>query len=81
VSGARTSMSYDELLQSVGRDLGHTDWHHISQDDVEQFAALTRDRQWIHLDVERARSGPFGTTVVHGFYTLSLAPFFVDQLL
>jgi acyl dehydratase len=75
------SLTFDELLGSAGRDLGKTPWHRIKQADVIQFAELTHDRQWIHLDEERARSGPFGTTVAHGLFTLSLAPFFVDQLL
>jgi acyl dehydratase len=81
VSGAATSLTFDEVLTAAGRDLGQTGWHRISRDDVVQFADLTQDRQWIHLDEERAKTGPFGTTVVHGFFTLALVPFFLDQLL
>lgn len=76
-----TSISFEELLTSAGRDLGQTGWHTITQPEVDQFAELTQDRQWIHIDVARARTGPFGSTVVHGFLTLSLLPFFIDQLL
>lgn len=76
-----TRMTFDELLDSTGRDLGVTEWHTITQADVTAFAELTQDRQWIHVDEDRARTGPFGTTVVHGFFTLSLLPYFLDQLL
>lgn len=60
------------LLDMIGQDLGTSDWHEIPQSDVDDFAKATKDDQWIHVDVERAASGPFGTTIVHGFMTLSL---------
>ena len=63
----------DELRQLAATDLGASDWLPITQDRVNTFADATDDRQWIHVDVERARSGPFGGTVAHGYLTLALA--------
>ncbi len=61
------------LKNFVGREVGVSDWHAITQDQVQQFADATGDRQWIHLDRERAqRESPFGATIAHGFLTLSL---------
>jgi acyl dehydratase len=61
------------LREWVGRELGVSDWLTVDQDRIDGFAACTDDRQWIHVDVERAkRESPFGTTVAHGFLTLSL---------
>ncbi len=65
----------------VGRRLGPTRWRQISQADIDAFAAITRDRQWIHVDVERARrESPFGTTVAHGTLVLALIDGFRDEL-
>ncbi len=65
----------------VGKPLGLTDWITISQEQVDAFAEATGDRQWIHVDVERARrESPWKSTVAHGFLTLSLAPVLMDQL-
>jgi acyl dehydratase len=61
-----------ELKTLVGRDLGHSPWLEIDQSRVDTFADATDDRQWIHVDPERARTGPFGGTIAHGFLTLSL---------
>jgi acyl dehydratase len=61
-----------ELKTLVGRNLGHSQWFEIDQSRVNALAAATDDRQWIHIDPERARSGPFGGTIAHGFLTLSL---------
>ncbi|MDT4987343.1 MAG: hypothetical protein QOI74_1437 [Micromonosporaceae bacterium] len=61
-----------ELKALVGQDLGPSRWLHIDQSRVDAFAAATDDRQWIHVDPERAATGPFGGTVAHGFLTLSL---------
>jgi acyl dehydratase len=61
-------------------DLGVTDWVTISQDQIDKFADATLDNQWIHVDVERAKSGPFGTPIAHGFLTLSLSAYFLGQL-
>jgi len=64
----------DDLRARVGQHLGYSDWLEISQDRINQFADATGDHQWIHVDVERAASGPFGAPIAHGFLTLSLAP-------
>jgi acyl dehydratase len=63
----------DALKDFVGREIGVTDWFEITQDRIRQFAEATEDRQWIHLDPDRAqRESPFGATIAHGFLTLSL---------
>ncbi len=64
----------DELRSAKGEELEPTDWLTIDQDRVNQFADATDDHQWIHVDIEKAKSGPFGTTIAHGFLTLSLLP-------
>ncbi len=64
----------DDLNARVGQHLGYSDWLEITQDRVNQFADATGDHQWIHVDVERAKDGPFGGPIAHGFLTLSLAP-------
>lgn len=69
-----------ELLGAAGRDLGTTDWLTISQTRIDQFADATEDHQWIHVDVERAEAGPFGSTIGHGYLTLSLCAHFLGQL-
>jgi acyl dehydratase len=63
-----------ELRAAIGEFLGESDWMLISQDMINGFAELTNDRQWIHVDPERAKSSPIGTTVAHGHLTLSLIP-------
>ena len=68
------------LPQFIGRELGVSDWIAVEQERIEQFAACTGDRQWIHIDPERATEGPFGTTVAHGYLTLSLLPFLSAQV-
>jgi acyl dehydratase len=70
-----------ELPSLVGTHLGHTDWHEITQDQVNQFADLTDDHNYIHVDVERAKASPFGGTVAHGYLTLSLLAPVTQQLL
>lgn len=69
-----------ELLGAVGQDLGKTDWLEITQPRIDLFADATGDHQWIHVDPERAKSGPFGTTIAHGYLTLSLVNLFLPQL-
>ena len=64
--------SVDELRALTGRHLGYSEWREISQDRVDTFADATDDHQWIHVDPERAAAGPFGTTIAHGYLTLSL---------
>ena len=71
----------DELVAAVGKDLGHSDWLEISQERIQQFADATDDHQWIHVDVERAKSGPFGAPIAHGYLTLSLVSRFLPELL
>lgn len=63
-----------ELSQGVGSELGSSPWHEITQDQVDAFADATGDQQWIHVDPERARQGPFGTTIADGYLTLALVP-------
>ena len=70
-----------ELLGAVGRKLGASAWLTIDQARVDQFADATGDHQWIHVDPERAKSGPFGATIAHGYLTLSLVNLFLPQLL
>ncbi|GAA4002045.1 MaoC family dehydratase [Comamonas faecalis] len=65
---------------AVGQDLGTTDWLAITQDRINTFADATGDHQWIHVDPERAKDGPFGKTIAHGYLTLSLANLFLPQL-
>jgi acyl dehydratase len=70
-----------ELLSLSGAQLGTSNWIEISQDQVNNFAEATGDRQWIHVDPERAKAGPFGSTIVHGYLTLALAPVFMAEVL
>ena len=68
------------LKEFVGREIGVTGWLSLTQKRIEQFAEATEDRQWIHLDRERAcRESPYGTTIAHGFLTLSLVSYFVRE--
>lgn len=69
-----------ELAAAEGAELGPTEWLEITQDRVDLFADATEDHQWIHVDPERAASGPFGGTIAHGLLTLSLLPHFTHQL-
>jgi acyl dehydratase len=64
----------DGLKASVGQHLGYSDWVEITQDQVNRFADATGDHQWIHVDVERAKAGPFGGPIAHGYLTLALGP-------
>jgi acyl dehydratase len=70
----------DELKAAVGEDLGYSEWHEVTQESVNLFADATGDHQWIHVDVERAKAGPFGGTIQHGYMTLSLIPMLVGQI-
>jgi len=70
-----------DLPGMVGKHLGHSDWETIDQEKINRFADATGDHQWIHVDVERAKSGPFATTIGHGYLTLSLASIFIFQIL
>jgi acyl dehydratase len=66
----------DEVKAHVGKELGVSDWHLVTQEAIDEFAGVTGDDQWIHIDVDRAKETPFGGTIAHGYYTLSLAPMF-----
>jgi acyl dehydratase len=70
----------DELTAAKGEHLGYSDWHTVTQRQVDLFAEATGDRQWIHVDPERAAAGPFGGTIAHGYLTLSLLPMLGQQI-
>ena len=69
-----------QLEEAVGKNLGTSDWLEIDQDRIDQFAEATGDHQWIHVDPERAKAGPFGTTIAHGYLTQSLVNHFLPQI-
>ena len=75
-----TITGMDGLRAAMGTELGVTDWHEVTQARVDAFADATGDHQWIHVDPERAAQSPFGSTIAHGYYTLSLAPKFAYSL-
>lgn len=77
----RTFDTFEELDALLGQPIGHSDWVTITQEQVNRFAEATGDHQWIHVDVERAKDGPFGGPVAHGFLTLSLLPLFFESTL
>jgi acyl dehydratase len=77
----RTITGLAELKDNEGEVLGTSDWHEVTQKDIDTFADVTGDHQWIHVDVERARQTPYGGTIAHGYYTLSLAPRFSQQIM
>ncbi|HKT06328.1 MAG TPA: MaoC family dehydratase [Gemmatimonadaceae bacterium] len=72
--------SLDALAAAAGETLGTSDWVTVTQDAIDKFAEATGDQQWIHVDRERAKNSPFGTTVAHGYLTLALAPRLMDQI-
>lgn len=76
----RVFAGVDALRAAVGEHLGVSEWHTITQQAVDMFAMATGDDQWIHVDVERAASGPFGATIAHGYLTLSLLPMLCSTL-
>ena len=76
----QTFNGLDELEQAAGTHLGYSNWHRITQEQINLFAVPTGDHQWIHTDPERAATGPFGTTIAHGYLTLSLVPMLVWQI-
>ncbi len=67
--------SVEELKQWIGKETRVGDWHTVTQEEINQFADATGDHQWIHVDVARAKAGPFGGPIAHGFWTLSSAAF------
>jgi len=70
----RTFETIAEMADLVGQEIGLSEWITVTQERIQLFADATNDHQWIHIDVERAKAGPFGTTIAHGFLTLSLLP-------
>ena len=76
----KTFNGLDEFAKAVGTHLGYSDWHTITQRQVDLFAEATGDHQWIHVDPDRAAAGPFGTTIAHGYLTLSLIPMLVAEI-
>jgi acyl dehydratase len=71
-----TLTGLDEVKAYAGKELGVSDWLLVTQEKIDEFAAVTGDDQWIHVDAERAQQSPFGGTIAHGYFTLSLAPRF-----
>jgi acyl dehydratase len=70
----------DAFTAVVGEELGTSEWLTVTQEQINLFADATGDQQWIHVDPERAATGPFGTTIAHGYLTLSLLPVFAEQI-
>ena len=74
--------SYEEFAAHLGEDIGTSEWLTVDQDRINQFADATLDHQWIHVDVERAKAeSPYKSTIVHGYLTLSLLPYFWNQII
>jgi len=76
-----TTIAVSDLPNRVGEALGPGPWHQVTQEQIDMFADATGDHQWIHVDRERAKAGPFGTTIAHGYLTLSLLPTLMPQIL
>jgi acyl dehydratase len=76
----KTITGLEELKEAEGQILGTSDWHEVTQADVDAFADVTGDHQWIHVDVERAKETPFKGTIAHGYFTLSLIPLLSRQV-
>ena len=72
--------NHAEFEAYLGKVMGESEWHCIKQDQINKFADATLDHQWIHTDEERAKAGPFGTTIAHGYLTLSLMPYLWEQI-
>ena len=77
----KTITGLEELKQAEGEVLGTSDWHEVTQADIDTFADVTGDHQWIHVDVERAKETPFGGTIAHGYFTVALLAPLLDELL
>jgi acyl dehydratase len=75
-----TTLTLAELEAGAERDLGTSEWHAINQEQIDLFAEATGDDQWIHVDPEAAANGPFGTTVAHGYLTLSMLPMLLSEV-
>jgi acyl dehydratase len=69
-----------EVEAAVGEQLGYSEWHEITQEEISQFADATHDHYWIHTDPEKAAEGPFGATIAHGFLTMAHVPMFIAEV-
>jgi len=78
---AAAPLTIDQLRGLGGHHLGHSDWHLVTQEQVNAFGAVTEDEQWIHVDTDRAAHGPFGTTIAHGYLTLGMMTKLLTQVL
>jgi acyl dehydratase len=76
-----TTLTMTNIKEHIGEHLGYSEYHRVTQEQVNLFAEATGDHQWIHIDVERAKAGPFGGPIAHGYLTLSLAPVLLAQVL
>jgi acyl dehydratase len=76
-----TFTTFEEIESAAGQELGCSEWAEITQEQVDRFADATGDHQWIHVDVERAKDGPFGGTIAHGYLTLSMVPALGSQVM
>ena len=72
--------SIEDMRKAIGEQLGYSEWHTVTQEQISAFADATGDHQWIHVDPVAAAKGPFGTTIAHGYLTLSLIPMLVSQV-
>lgn len=78
---APREIAFADIKSFVGKEIGVSDWHTVTQPDINQFADVTLDHQWIHIDAERAqKESPYKTTIAHGYYTLSLIPHLMAQV-
>jgi acyl dehydratase len=75
----KTFQTLSDVAACIGQEVATSDWTTITQAQIQQFADATGDQQWIHVDVERAKAGPFGAPIAHGFLTLSLIPKFFES--
>jgi acyl dehydratase len=75
----KTFQTLSDVAACIGQEVATSDWTTITQQQIQQFADATGDQQWIHVDVERAKAGPFGAPIAHGFLTLSLIPKFFES--
>ena len=78
---APRAITFDDIKSFIGQEIGVSDWHTVTQDDINKFADVTLDHQWIHIDVERSKKeSPYKTTIAHGYFTLSLIPHLMSQV-
>ncbi len=75
-----TKLTVEELASGGERELGASEWHRVEQRNIDLFAESTGDHQWIHVDPEAAAAGPFGTTIAHGYLSLSMLPMLMSEI-